>query len=170
MDKRKYDAAYIQYVERGDSAAVFIISDIVNSIDTKGKWIDVLETACKKDFNSNKWDFTMIQVELFPRKIKPVYPANSSEEDKKFITWQTAMADICNQREQGYKGVKFEVCPKLVNENKGKFRTVTKIWNRKIEQYVRKDWQNSDCEEREVKIPIKPEWNYHILSVKKLKK
>ncbi|MBR0061509.1 MAG: hypothetical protein IJP68_08515, partial [Selenomonadaceae bacterium] len=41
-EKIQYDAEYISYVEHGESAAVFITRDIVKSIKTKGKWIDVL--------------------------------------------------------------------------------------------------------------------------------
>ncbi len=33
----KHDAEYISYIESGESAAVFIVRDICNSIDTKGK-------------------------------------------------------------------------------------------------------------------------------------
>ena len=38
----QHDAEYISYIESGESAAVFIVRDIVNSIDTTGKWIDVI--------------------------------------------------------------------------------------------------------------------------------
>ena len=38
----KHDAAYIRYVENGESKAVYITRDIVESINTKDKWIDVL--------------------------------------------------------------------------------------------------------------------------------
>lgn len=44
MEKQawRYDSNYISYIESGESAAVFIVRDIVNSIDTNGKWIDVI--------------------------------------------------------------------------------------------------------------------------------
>ena len=41
-EKWKHDTEYISYIESGESAAVFIVRDIVNSIDTSGKWIDVI--------------------------------------------------------------------------------------------------------------------------------
>ena len=37
----KHDAEYISYVESGE-AAVFIVRDLVRSIETKDKWVDVI--------------------------------------------------------------------------------------------------------------------------------
>lgn len=119
MDKKKYDAAYISYVESGESAAVFVARDIVRAIDTTGKWIDVLDFDGNKN-RDGRWDFEYFTFELFPRKTKPEYPVRASQEDKKYITWQTAHADIDRQRKQGYRGARFKICPKLVNRNKGK--------------------------------------------------
>ena len=119
MDKKKYDAAYISYVESGESAAVFMVRDIVKSIDTTGKWIDILNLVGYKN-RDGRWDFEYFTFELFPRKTQPKYPAWAGEEDKKYITWQTAHADIDMQRRQGYRGARFKICPKLVNRNKGK--------------------------------------------------
>lgn len=167
-EKIKYDSAYISYVEHGDSAAVFIVRDIVRSIDTAGMWIDILETSGYKN-NYDKWDFSSIKIELFPRKTKPIYPKDASTEDKKYITWKTANEDIVKQRAQGYKGTKFIVRPKLIDKNRGKTRVIEKIWNKKFNQYVPKHWaRSSDCEVRKVKVPIEPEWEYHIVSIKKL--
>ena len=92
----KYDSSYISYVANGDSAAVFIVRDIVRSIDTSGMWIDVLNTSGYKN-DYDKWDFSSITVELFPRKMRPVYPEYASTEDKKYITWKTANEDIAKQ-------------------------------------------------------------------------
>ena len=119
MDKKKYDAAYISYLELGESAAVFVVRDIVKVIDTTGKWIDVLDLVGYKN-QGGQWDFEYFTVELFPRKTQPKYPAWASEEGKKYITWQTAHADIDWQRWQGYRGARFKIYPKLVNRNKGK--------------------------------------------------
>lgn len=118
MDKIKYDAEYISYVESGESAAVFVTRDIVRSIDTTGMWIDITELDGYKNKNG-RWEYEYYICELFPRKRRPVYPKDISEEDKKYITWQTAHTDICEQREAGYRGTRFRVCPKLVNRNRG---------------------------------------------------
>ncbi|MBD5522290.1 MAG: hypothetical protein HDR03_13890 [Lachnospiraceae bacterium] len=49
MNKIKYDADYISYVESGESAAVFVARDIVRSIDTSGMWIDILNLKGDKN-------------------------------------------------------------------------------------------------------------------------
>lgn len=168
QNKIKYDSEYISYVENGDSAAVFIVRDIVRSIDTSGMWIDVISTSGYKN-KFNQWDFSSITIELFPRKTKPIYPQIATPEDKKYITWQTANVDIAKQRSQGYRGKKITICPKLVNKNQGKTKTIEKIWNKKFGRYVSKCWaRSSDCEVHKKKVPIKPEWEYHIISIKRL--
>ena len=61
-NKIKYDSEYISYVANGDSAAVFIVRDIVKSIDTSGMWIDVISTS------GYKTDY------MFPIKLSQSYP------------------------------------------------------------------------------------------------
>ena len=107
-ERRKYDSEYISYVQNGDSAAVFIVRDIVKSVNTSGMWIDILSTSGDKN-EYGKWDFSSITIELFPRKIKPVYPEYSSIDDKKYITWKTANEDISKQRKKGDKGKRFVI-------------------------------------------------------------
>lgn len=169
-EKNKYDAEYISYIQHGESAAVFITRDIVKSIKTKGKWIDVLDVDGQIN-DYGRWDFKSFSVELFPRKTQPVYPAYANDEEKKYITWQTANADIKNLREKGYKGVKFEIFPKLVNLNKGKYEIIRAIWNKAFNGWVPNNpekYFTSSCEWRERKIPIKPKWDYHILKIRRL--
>jgi len=112
--KIKYDPAYISYVNHGDSAAVLITRDIVKQIDTDGKWIDVLSVNGSHNYAA-RWDFKNFVVEIFPRITRPVYPVNASEADRKYITWETARADIARQRNKGYVGLKYRVVPKLIN-------------------------------------------------------
>lgn len=165
-NKIKYDSAYISYVANGDSVAVFIVRDIVKSIDTSGMWIDVISTFGDKN-KFGRWDFSSITVELFPRKTKPIYSKDASIEYKRYITWKTANADISQQRSQGYIGKKFLICPKLVN--KGRTKTIEKIWNRKFQQYIPNNWaRSSDCEVHKKKVPIEFVWEYHIISIKRL--
>ena len=120
--KIKYDAAYISYVKNGESAAVFITRDLASEVPTNGMWVDVV-SADKKGRKDDRWDFNYFIVKLFPRKTKPVYPENASDDEKKYITWQTAHKDIEAERKQRYRGVKYKICPRLVNRNKGKFTT-----------------------------------------------
>ena len=117
--KEKYDAEYISYIESGESAAVFVARDIVRSINTTGKWIDIVDLKDRRKYEG-RWDFDYFIIELFPRKRSSKYPAGMDDEGKKYITWQTAHIDITEQRAEGYKGTRFKICPKLVNRNKGK--------------------------------------------------
>ena len=178
-EKIKYDAEYISYVENGESAAVFITRDVVKSIKTKGKWVDVLTVDGEKieaiffDDKRQKridrrWDFKSFSVELFPRKTQPVYPAYATDDEIKYITWQTAHADIRNLRQKGYKGVKFEIFPKLVNLNEGKYEVIREAWDKKRNRRVAKEYFTSNCEWRERKVPLKPQWEYHILKIRRL--
>lgn len=173
-----YPPEYISYIEHGDSAAVFIVRDVVKSINTRGKWIDVLELDGDKNY-AGRWDFKKIQVEIFPRKIKPVYPEYSDDAEIRYITWETANRDIANQRRAGFVGEKFEICPKLVNINYGKFKEVPQkeIWHNAFKKWVPLEWRTAYfdyCDENKIrevgtkKIPLKPKWEYYILSIKRL--
>ena len=163
----KYSAEYISYLNNGESAAVFIARDIAVNVPTAGKWIDVIsdDTKGRRD---GRWDFNYIIVELFPRKTTPIYPEWASEEDRKYITWQTAHKDIDKLRSSGYHGPRYKIIPQLVDRNKGRYYTSKAVWNKTFEQWVPNDWFNSSCEWREKKLPVKPKWEYEIISVKKL--
>lgn len=106
----KYSPEYISYVEHGDSAIVFITRDIVNAINTRGKWVDVVDSKGRKVFSDYDdedgygWDFEWFIVELFPRQTRPVYPEYASDSVKKYITWETANKDIEKWKRKGYKG------------------------------------------------------------------
>ena len=165
--KIKYSAEYILYLANGESVAVFITRDIVNSINTSGKWIDVIELQGRENMYG-KWSFKKIIVEIFPRKINPVYPKEATIETKKFITWETAHRDIEMQRSKGVKGIKYEIIPKLINLNKGKYEEVDALWDIRLGSWVDCEWRDYPCEIRKRKIPLKPKWEYKILSVKKL--
>lgn len=168
MDKKekiKYDSKYIAYVESGESAAVFVARDIAKDLDTRGKWIDIIYHDGHKK-SGNKWIFKTIQIELFPRKTKPVYPENASEEDKKNITWQAALKDIVFQRSQGYKGPKYVLTVKTqLPQCKKKFipekviitkRYYSKVYHCFFDQMI----PNGDCEERIEKKVINPGLNH----------
>lgn len=114
--KTVYDAAYISYVENGESAAVFIARDIAKDVPTVGKWIDVTRSDGYKNKN-NRWDFKEFAIELFPRHKTPTYPKDATDEDKKYITWKTAHEDITEQRSKGVKGSKYVIWPKLVKRS-----------------------------------------------------
>lgn len=106
--KVKYDSEYIAYVNRGESAAVFVVRDIAAGIDLRGKWIDILNFTGYKT-KSGRWNFKQISIELYPRLTRPVYPAYASEEDKKYITWKAAYEDIMKQKRKHYKGPRYNL-------------------------------------------------------------
>ena len=118
-ENSKYDTANISYVENGESAAVFITRDIAQEVPTDKRWIDVISLDGYKR-SDGRWVFNMFTVEMFPRKLRPKYPDNISDEDKKYITWKTAHEDIENQRRNGVKGTKYSIWPKLVDRNQAK--------------------------------------------------
>ncbi len=157
----KYDADYISYIESGESAAVFIVRDIVNSVDTKGKWIDVisLNTYYKKGAGNRK-AFNWIIVEIFPRKMIPKYDSQDSAYNK-YLTWDTAHKDIAKQRQAGFHGEKYLVLCNLYNKNKNKFTTHTII--------AKKYWEPIDAyRPMKRKEPVNPEWEYRIQAVRKV--
>lgn len=161
MKDWKHDTEYISYIESGESAAVFIVRDIVNSIDTKGKWVDVisLNTYYKRGAG-DRMAFNWIIVELFPRKMQPKYDKNDSAHNR-YLTWVTAHEDIAKQRQAGFHGEKYLVLCNLYNKNKNKFTTHTII--------ARKYWEPMEAyRPMEVKDPVDPEWEYRIQVVKKV--
>lgn len=161
MKDWKHDTEYISYIESGESAAVFIVRDIVNSIDTKGKWVDVisLNTYYKRGTGDRR-AFNWIIVELFPRKMQPKYDKNDSAHNR-YLTWVTAHEDIAKQRQAGFHGEKYLVLCNLYNKNKNKFTTHTII--------ARKYWEPMEAyRPMEVKDPVDPEWEYRIQVVKKV--
>lgn len=161
MKDWKHDSEYISYIESGESAAVFIVRDIVNSIDTKGKWVDVisLNTYYKRGAG-DRMAFNWIIVELFPGKMQPKYDKNDSAHNR-YLTWVTAHEDIAKQRQAGFHGEKYLVLCNLYNKNKNKFTTHTII--------ARKYWEPMEAyRPMDVKDPVDPEWEYRIQAVKRV--
>ena len=161
MKDWKHDTEYISYIESGESAAVFIVRDIVNSIDTKGKWVDVisLNTYYKRGAG-DRMAFNWIIVELFPRKMQPKYDKNDSAHNR-YLTWVTAHEALAKLRQAGFHGEKYLVLCHLYNKNKNKFTTHTII--------ARKYWEPMEAyRPMEVKDPVDPEWEYRIQAVKKV--
>lgn len=171
--RKKYSPEYISYVERGDSAAVFITRDIVNSIDTRKKWIDVVEINAfdyyDEEDNARK-DFNYFIVELFPRITTPDYSNVADEEDRKYITWKTAIDDITVQRAKGYVGPKFLILARLWKKRvlKG---TEMALYNKAEHRFLPglKQYPNALTEYRKKKI-YEIEYTYSIKAVKTLSK
>jgi hypothetical protein len=175
--KQKYSAEYISYVERGDSAAVFIVRDIVVEIETSNMWVDVVDLSASK--KNNQFEFNYIIVEIFKRKIKPLYPEKDEfngfdyTETCKYITWETANRDIQEQKSKKFIGPKYLILCSLINKNKGKWIIEDAVWNKKFQRWVNKDWiMTSECVVKKKKIFVPPEkndWSYQIDAVRKLR-
>lgn len=169
LKKGNYSAEYIQYLERGESAAVFIVRDFVKALNTKSMWIDV--SIISRNSKSNIFnDFNFIVVELFNRKINPTYPKKEqgvTDEDYRhqlaYLTWETANEDIQNQKASNIKGKRYLIIPKLVKEKKSTVEIHGVAWDAKNKIYKRVD---SSSEKVEIKLPLK--WTYSILGLKKL--
>lgn len=127
-EKWRHDPEYIAYCKYGDSAAVFILRDIVKNVDTTGYWIDIIDLVDRKHYkksydlsddglylkiNRDVHDFEYFVGELFPRITKPHCSKCLTQEDKKYLTWLTAKGDIAEQRKNGYVGRKYMVYPIL---------------------------------------------------------
>lgn len=43
--KFRHDPDYIRYVESGESAAVFVVRDVAENINTRGRWVDIVSLS-----------------------------------------------------------------------------------------------------------------------------
>lgn len=157
----KQDADYAEYIESGESIAVYIVKSIVKSVNTDGKWIDVLSlsTYYKRGAGDRK-AFNWIIVELFPRKMQPKYDKEDSDHNR-YLTWITAHEDIEKQRKAGFCGEKYLVLCNLYDKNRNKYTTHTIIG--------KKYWEPMEAyRPMEIRNPVDPEWEYRIQAVKKI--
>lgn len=149
MDWRQ-DKDYLDYIDSGESAAVYIVKNIVKSLDTKNMWVDVVSINTYYKRGSGNIAFNWIVVELFPRKIKPKY--DTDPDYNRYLTWLTAHEDIEKQRDSGFHGEKFLVLCDLYDKNKNKFTTHTVI--------AKKYWEPMEAEKVRIKdenVYLKPE-------------
>lgn len=140
-----YDADYISYIESGESAAVFIVRDVVKAIETDGRWVDVLSISTYyKRFAGNRKAFNWIVVELFSRMTQPEYIPGDDAYNK-YITWATAHSDIDEQRSFGYSGEKYVVLCDLCEGDdlkwEYKIRAVRKINYRQAQYIIDNEWE-----------------------------
>ena len=162
--RKKYDDDYISYVEKGESAAVFLIRDCVGEIKTDGMWIDILSLDTYEKYG--RIGFNYIIAELFPRKQKPEYPPYEKNTDLiAYITWKTAVVDIGEQRQKGVRGPKYLILSHLYNENKGKVVNKIVYWDMTHKKFT--DQKKSNDGKR-ISLPQTPCWKYDIRTVKKV--
>lgn len=169
INSQQYDEAYITYVKSSASTAVLIVRDMAEDIDTKGKWIDVRHLE-KRFLSHHEGDFSFIIVELFSRTRKPIYPKKMAQETDSeyknriaYITWQTATADIDQQRAQGIKGDVYIVLPSLRNEHESMYDKHYIVWDDKRRHFKRVRESN-----QYISIIKPPKWRYDIGAAKKI--
>ena len=165
VNNHKYDAEYISYIRNGNSAAVLITRDLVKSVNTIGKWIDIIDSNIRGRIDG-RINFNYFIVEIFPRKTKPDYSKAASEYDKKYITWQTACKDIKNARNVGYKGPRYKIWCSLYNDRKKK--VVRKYYNKKFGRWMPDGWLPTDSCVLKDKIEFIDNWKYKIKSIREL--
>lgn len=157
----KQDPDYEKYIASGESTAVYIVKSIVKSINTDGKWVDVLSlsTYYKRGAGDRK-AFNWIIVELFPRKMQPKYDKEDLDHNR-YLNWVTAHEDIEKQRETGFRGEKYLILCNLYDKNRNKYTTHMIIG--------KKYWEPMEAyRSMEIRNPIDPEWEYRIQAVKKI--
>ena len=118
LDESKERMRSLDYIDSGEAAAVYIVKNIVKSLDTKNMWVDVVSINTYYKRGSGNIAFNWIVVELFPRKIKPKY--DTDPDYNRYLTWLTAHEDIEKQRDSGFHGEKFLVLCDLYDKNKNK--------------------------------------------------
>ena len=185
-EKWRHDPEYIAYCTHGDSAAVFIFRDIVKSVSTSGYWIDIVEKVVRNHYEGFKeyskgghlleirrdaHDFEYFVGELFPRKTDPVYTKSMTDDEKKHLTWKTAMADIHKQRDEGYVGRKYKICPVLEMKTvQTKSEVVQYLSSSDMKWHDEDKFKGEFLKKRTIeRLTVETKPDYKIKSVKKIK-
>lgn len=166
----KYDQTvlkkYVDYLKTEEATIVFIVKNLVDSLDTKRKWIDVVDFDAYGS-KGDKIAFNYIIVELFERKLFPKYPKGADIKLKKAITWKTAHDDVTKQRSNGVRGTMFLITCHLYNKNRGK--KVTRLlsnWNEKYGGFDYTGRVPTTTISRE--FDMEPHWQYKITGKRKI--
>lgn len=123
------DEDFEMYNKSGEAAAVHIVCDIVRSINTREKWVDVVSMSeneyCFDDIRNFDW----LIVELFPRLTRPSYKKSIEilptddvltverkkylnrqvRKENRYITWKASHSDISVHRAKEHHGERFIV-------------------------------------------------------------
>ena len=158
--------AYLGYMRTEEPTIVFIAKNLVKDLDTKKKWIHVVDFDCW-GIRGRKFAFNYIIVELFDRKLHPKYPEDANEQMRKAITWQAAHDDIAQQKAKGIMGPMFLITCPLYNKNKGKkMREELPYWN---EEYGGFDFTGKVPTTTVVRMRnMEPDWVYRVTGYRKI--
>jgi hypothetical protein len=166
LNEKKVLNEYFDYLKSDESAIVYIVKNLVKNLDSKRKWIDVVDFDCWGS-RGDKPAFNYIIVELFDRMIFPEYPNNANSQLKKAITWRTCHNDISQQRSKGIRGEVFLITCHLFNKNRGKI--VTKLFYNWNVEYGDFDYSGKvPTTTIRRKVQVEPEWEYRITGCRKI--
>ncbi|MFA9397875.1 MAG: hypothetical protein ACERKV_06380 [Clostridiaceae bacterium] len=157
---------YLDYSKSEEATIVYFVKNLVNNLDTKNKWVDVVNFDIwgSKD---NKPAFNYIIVKLFEKRIYPKYPKEADLQLRKAITWATSHHDIEQQKVNGIRGQMFLITCYLYDENKGKKEI--KYFDNWNEEYGGYDFTGiSPTTTISRKVSLQPKWKYKITGKKEI--
>ncbi len=160
-------------MKSSEALAVYIIKAYVHQVDTRNKWIDIVNSSTW-EHRSSKTAFNYLIVEIFDRKKHPIYPNKIEQMDDyryrqicKAITWDVSHDDIRNQRERGIRGQLFLTIVPIYNKNKGKKVVIEKpFWN---EEYGGFDYTGKvPTTTKKIEKDMDPDWDYFVKACKQI--
>ena len=164
---------YEDYLKSTEALAVYIIKAYVHQVDTRNKWIDIVNSSTW-EHRSSKTAFNYLIVEIFDRKKHPIYPKRTDQMDDyeyrqicKAITWEVSHDDIRDQRERGIRGQLFLTIVPIYNKNKGKKVVIEKpFWN---EEYGGFDYTGKvPTTTKKIEKDMDPDWDYFVKACKQI--
>ena len=144
---------------------MYLTKQLVHQIDTKNKWIDIVDYD-QFSHRSNLVGFNYIIVEVFNRKIIPMYPEKKTFSNEfaykqtcKAITWDVSHRDIEKQRASGARGLTYLIVISISNKNRGKKTIIEKpFWN---EEYGGFDYTGKvTTTTKKTEKELEPKWEY----------
>ena len=164
---------YEDYLKSSEALAVYIIKAYVHQVDTRNKWIDIVNSSTW-EHRSSKTAFNYLIVEIFDRIKHPIYPKRTDQMDDyeyrqicKAITWEVSHDDIRDQRERGIRGQLFLTIVPIYNKNKGKKVVIEKpFWN---EEYGGFDYTGKvPTTTKKIEKDMDPDWDYFVKACKQI--
>jgi hypothetical protein len=164
---------YDVYSKSEEAVIVKLIKKPEADIDSNNKWIDVVDYDSWVH-RSNRTGYNYLIVELFDRKMQPIYPKKdklmSNEEYKnlcKAITWHTAHEDIRDQRTQNIQGQLYLMAITFYNRNRGKKQIIEKpFWN---EEYGGFDHTGKvPTTTKRYEVDLEPAWDFRLIGPREI--
>jgi hypothetical protein len=166
---------YLEYAASDEAKAVLFVKKYLNQ--AKNHWIDIIfyDRYYKSD---NDLYFRFVECALFWRKMKPEYLPKENfitngEFDERLsyimnraITWETAHADIDNQKNEGFSGKKYQIRGVYYNKNWDKYSSQPP-WLDPESPFYGDSPSSFSWRERRY-YTYDPEWVYEIKGIKRV--